>query len=255
MKKLQLLLITLVFLPLHAFAGGAETINIYSYHNHPPFVTGKEQGWTYQLAKSLNQIAGNKVHFKVQIVPRSRLNHYLKGWIQGECPAEQCRQDWIVPWVNPKWGFIKGERNNYSWLELFEDSNAILTLKDNPIRYNGPESLKGHTLAGMRGHRYVGIDALVERGEVIRIDGNRERDNILKLLRGRVDATLLPTSTINYLLQQDRELNAAGDKLRIAEHKHQIYIRHLMLPETHTDLLDLIKTVNMDFFLTEKGGE
>jgi len=220
-----------------------ETILIYSYHNHPPFVTGSYTGLTYDLADALNKQAAGRYNFQVSIVPRSRLNYYLKNWIDGKCPNDVCEQNWIVPWVNPNWGFIRGDRDNYLWHPLFTDSNVIVSLVTDSFIYNNPESLKGRVLAGMRGHRYVGIDELVTSGDITRIDGNRERDNIMKVLVNRVTATLLPNSTMQYLLENDKEIKAKAEQLKLGDEKHQIYVRHLMLPETRTDLMQLIENI------------
>jgi len=244
MRKILSFVCTIITL---AFSGLSmatpETILIYSYHNHPPFVTGSYKGLTYELAETLNKQAAGRYNFQVSIVPRSRLNYYLKNWIEGNCPEASCEQNWIVPWVNPKWGFIRGTRDNYLWHPLFTDSNVIVSLVTDSFIYNNPQSLKGRVLAGMRGHRYVGIDELVTSGEVTRIDGNRERDNIMKVLVNRVTATLLPASTMQYLLTNDKEIKAKAEQLKLADEKHQIYVRHLMLPETRTDLMQLIQAI------------
>lgn len=248
MKRMtQGLLIILLLGMSQISVAGTETISVYSYHNHPPFVTGPDSGLTFDLVKELNRKAKGKAKFKVKIVPRSRLNHNLKGWINGSCPDKGCKQNWVVPWVNPKWGFIKGGRDNYLWHELFVDSNVIISRRNDDLDYTGPQSLKGRVLAGMRGHRYVGIDDLVQSGDIQRIDGNYERDNIIKLLHSRADATLLPESTINYFLARDREIQQQAAKLKIAEQHHQRYTRFIMLPETRRDLLEIVQGSALDF--------
>jgi hypothetical protein len=196
-------------------AAQQEAITIYSYHNHPPFVTGKKSGLTYELAKQLNKQAAGRYLFEVSIIPRSRLNFYLKDWIQGACPNSECKQNWLVPWVNPKWGFIKGLRDNYLWHEQFSDANVIISRAHESWGYISPASLKGLVFAGMRGHHYVGIDDLVKSGDIKRIDGNRERDNLSKLLLQRVDATSLPRSTMAYLLENDPEIKAQAEQFKM----------------------------------------
>lgn len=223
-----------------------ETVTVYSYHNHPPFVTGPDSGYTFDLVQQLNRKADGKVRFKVSIVPRSRLNHYLKAWISGKCPDAGCKQNWMVPWVNPKWGFVKGGRDNYLWQELFTDSNVIVSRSEDAFEYTGPESLKGRVLAGMRGHRYVGIDDLVKTGDINRIDGNYERDNIIKLLRDRADATLLPASTVKYYLERDAEIRDEAPNLKVADKRHQIYTRFVMMPETREDLLKIVSDLELN---------
>ena len=220
-----------------------ENIILYSYHNHPPFVTAKGSGLTYDLADKLNILAEGKYHFQVKIVPRSRLNYFINDWINGKCPNSQCDNNWMVSWVNPKWGFIRGERDNYLWYPLFKDSNVIVSSSDSDFDYTGPDSLKGLVLAGMRGHRYVGIDDLVASGDITRIDGNRERDNLLKVLKKRVTATLLPDSTMKYLLNNDPHISEQASQFKVSATKHQLYTRYMMLPEGRSDILKLLKSV------------
>lgn len=245
--RIQVLLAVFSMVVSHFTVAAPETVTVYSYHNHPPFVTGPDSGYTFDLVRQLNREADGKVHFKVSIVPRSRLNHYLKAWISGKCPDVGCKQSWIVPWVNPKWGFIKGGRDNYLWRELFTDSNVIVSRREDRFEYTGPESLKGRALATMRGHRYVAIDDLVKTGDINRIDGNYERDNIIKLLRDRVDATLLPASTVNYYFEHDAEIQEQVSKLKVAEKHHRVYTRFVMMPETRKDLLEIVSGTDLSF--------
>lgn len=226
-------------------ASSAEQVMLYSYHNHPPFVTAKGQGLTYDLADKLNVLAAGKYQFQVKIVPRGRLNLLLKDWISGKCPTTDCSQQWLVPWVNPKWGFIRGESDNYLWHSLFTDSNVIVSNTDTAFTYEEPASLKGLVLAGMRGHRYVGIDELVASGDITRIDGNRERDNLLKVLHKRVTATLLPNSTMQYLLSNDPSIKQQASQFKISATKHQLYQRFIMLPGNREDLLTLLKSADI----------
>ncbi len=223
----------------------AQTITIYSYHNHPPFVTGQNSGLTFELARQLNEQAGDRYFFKVSIVPHERLNYLLKDWIRGACPNSDCKQNWIVPWVNPKWGFIKGGYDNYLWHEQFKDSNVILSRASERWTYLGPSSIKGLLFAGMRGHHYLEIDDFVASGDIKRIDGNRERDNILKLLYQRVDVTLLPASTVAYLLENDPKIKAQAKQIKINDKKHHKYMRYIMLPESRTSLLAFVKNIKL----------
>ena len=240
----NLFLLSLFSISLNtAAAGTPEKIMLYSYHNHPPFVTAKNQGLTYDLAEQLNTLAAGRYNFEVKIVPRSRLNYFISGWINGKCPNIECDNNWLVPWVNPKWGFSTTNANNYLWHPLFIDSNVIVSNTSNHFEYTGPESLKGGVLAGMRGHSYVGIDELVNSGEVTRIDGNRERDNLLKVLKNRVTATLLPRSTMQYFLKEDSEIKKQKNQLKVSKKVHQQYQRFIMLPSGREKVLSLLQSV------------
>ncbi|MBF0138956.1 MAG: hypothetical protein HQL74_01615 [Magnetococcales bacterium] len=247
MARLPVPLLALCFFFMAVRAHGMETpttIHLLSYHNHPPFVTGPEQGLTFDVAKSLTELAAGKWKFQVRIVPRSRLDLELKPWIQGQCTpptSAPCGDDWSVLWVNPSWGFGGPSENGFHWLKMFEDSNAIISLKESPVDYQTPESLRGLRFGGIRGHQYVGIDDLVTAGGIQRIDGNHERDNIMMLLLKRLDVLLLPTSTIHYFLTKDDAVRESAPKIHVAPVRHQYFWRHFLIPATRKDLEDLFQ--------------
>lgn len=221
----------------------AKDINVYTYHNHAPFIIDKKTGLSYDLVKFLNNNSNGAFNFKLKIVPRSRLNYNLKPWIQKECGIiKDCNSNWLVLWVNHKWGFGKDALTNFSWTKLFEDSNAIIYSKIRKINYNNPKSLVGKKLAGIAGHRYVGIDELVKEGKIIRIDGNSEELNLQKVLSNRVDVTLLPTSSFNYYLNTNKDLKS----LEKAKVSHQIYMRNIMTTTQNVELISFLQSLNFE---------
>ncbi len=179
-----------------------EKIKLYTYHNHPPFVTGDGKGLSFDVEKLLNKQAQGRIVFNIHIVPRSRLNVHLMDWIQGKClsPTSSCDKNWGLLWVNQKWGFGKNPDENFGWVPILKDSNAIISSTNKKITYDTPDSLIGHRFGGIRGHRYIGIDSLVKNRTVSRIDGHRERDNTITLSQNRVEVILLPTSTIHLFI-------------------------------------------------------
>ena len=254
------LILVALFANIPASYAEGKTVRLLSYHNHPPFVTGDKQGLIFDIAESLNRHAAGKWRFSVRIVPRSRLNLELAAWTQDKCDQPQskteCNDDWSTLWVNPSWGFGKNAKKNFRWVKIFQDSNAIISHRDSPIEYKGPESLEGLRFGAMRGHRYTGIDNLVKLEQIQRIDSNKERDNVLMLLMKRLDVILLPTSTIDYFLNKDATLRAAKDKIYSAPTKHQHYWRYFMLPGSRPDLEEFyqewLQTVG---FFREASGE
>ena len=222
-------------------SAAAEVVHLLSYHNHPPFVTAPGVGETYQLAAKLNAAAPTGWHFEVELLPRMRLNQRLQSWIGGDCPAPSCADNWIVPWVNPQWGFRPKGGDPYAWQAQMDDANVIVSRQAAPIDYQTPSSLDGKILAGIRGHHYVGIDERVASGQIKRIDSNVERDNLLMLLYGRVDAVLLPSSTVRYLLQRDPLLRDRATEFYLAPIAHQRYTRSIMLPAGRTDLQQMVR--------------
>ncbi|MBF0160996.1 MAG: transporter substrate-binding domain-containing protein [Magnetococcales bacterium] len=234
---------------LHVFSAAQadpRKIDLLTYHNHPPFVTEQAQGLSYELLNLLNQQAPDRFLFELRILPRNRLNVQLADWLQGRCAKEKqpaCHEDWGVLWVNPAWGFSAGPEKRFLWIPMVKDSNAIISRRQDPVPYNGPESLFGKRLGGIRGHTYLGIDTAVQANKITRLDGDSERDNVLKLVKHRVDVILMPSSTIHYFLTQDAELTPLASELYIAANKHQSFIRHTMLPPGQKELEQLFKTL------------
>jgi len=220
---------------------GAQDINVYTYHNHAPFIIDKQSGLSHDLIQYLNNKAKGDYTFKLKVVPRSRLNYILKPWINKECGrTRECASNWLVLWVNPKWGFGKDSLSNFSWTGLFEDSNAIIYSKSRKVKYTSPNSLVGKKLAGIAGHRYVGIDDLVAGEKIKRIDGNSEEINLQKVLSNRVDVTLLPSSSFNYYLNNNDNLQELA-KAKVA---HQVYMRNIMTTTKNTSLIQFLKKQN-----------
>lgn len=219
----------------------ATEITVYTYHNHPPFITGKNSGLTYDLVNILEKELPS-YDFKVKVVPRKRLNVMLKPWINKKCYDSGCDKNWMLPWVNQVWGFGKDSRTNFSWNALFEDANVIVSNINNKIDYKEPASLIGKKFAGIGGHRYLGIDALAKEKKLQRINGTNEKKNLLKLLEGRVDATLLPKSTMMYILKNNTRFDG---KFFIAPTVHQSYERNIMSPSNNKALFNALQKVNL----------
>ena len=220
---------------------GTEEINVYTYHNHAPFIIKKTEGLSHDLIKHLNDNSNGEYIFKLKVVPRNRLNYTLKPWINKECGVtKECASNWLVLWVNHKWGFGQDSLTNFSWTNLFEDSNAIIYTKDKRIHYTNPNSLIGTKLAGISGHKYVGIDPLVKEGKIKRINGNNEEINLHKLLSKRVDVTLLPNSSFNYYVQHNDNLK----NLEKSKIPHQKYMRNIMTTSKNTQLIKFLQKID-----------
>ncbi|WP_163830848.1 amino acid ABC transporter substrate-binding protein [Spartinivicinus ruber] len=87
--------------------------------------------------------------------------------------------------------------------------------------------------------KYTAVNGL---GIVIirkRIDGDHERNNLKILLRGRVDFTLLPTSTINYLV---KELSL-HDQVYLAPKKHTTFHRMFLIPKNRKDIEEFLTRI------------
>lgn len=239
MKKIFLLL-TLVFC---IFSFAKEKFVVYTYHNHSPFINAKQSGLSYDLIDYLNN--NSKFSFELKIVPRSRLNYILKPWKDKSCGKnKKCDKNWMVLWVNHKWGFGKDSLENFAWVPLLQDSNVIISSSKEKFNYTKPEDLIGKKLVGMSGHRYVGIDDLVNEGKIKRINGNTEVENLQVVLSNRVDATLLPKSTFIYY----QKINDKFKSLYASKISHQDYMRNIMTTPKNEELLKYLNSLDFTNF-------
>ena len=113
-----------------------------------------------------------------------------------------------------------------------------MSRSDRAIVYEGPESLSGMTMGGLKGHRYVGIDDYIQETNAIRrVDADRHLDNFRKLLRDRVEVTLTPESTALYLIARE---GLTAD-LFLSPNPHSRYDRRLFVTGGRQDILDDIE--------------
>jgi hypothetical protein len=202
----------------------------------------KNNGLSIELVNFLNKKAEGKFTFELKVVPRSRLNYILKPWIQDECnKSKACNNQWAVLWVNPKWGFGKKPLKTFAWTPLLDDSNVIISSKKAPFEYTKPQDLISKRFAGIKGHKYVGIDALVQEGKIERIDSLSETDNLNVVLASRVDATLLPASAFAYYQKNNKKF----ENLYMAKTPHQTYMRNVMVPINNKELHAFLQSLDL----------
>lgn len=209
-----------------AFSAGlaaAADVTLYTYHAEPPFVTGDGKGLTHELADYLNKKTGGNPKFKVSVMPRSRVDQAVQGADFKDA----------VPWVFPVW-FKDKDKTNYLWSEpLFPDENIVVSTPAKKIDFAGPESLKGSSFGGVLGHNYAGIDDLVKAGQIERTDANNEETNLKKVASGRVDATLLPASSANFLFPD----LGIESKVYVSKTPQSKYTRHVLVSKKNPELL------------------
>jgi ABC-type amino acid transport substrate-binding protein len=180
----------------------------------------------------LNKKSKGNPNFKIEVVSRAQLDKVVAS------------PDFsgAVAWVAPAW-FKDKDKTTYLWSNpVIEDANVVLSNASQKIEYKDPSSLKGKQLGGITGHKYAGIDDLVSAGEIKREDADKERTNLRKLEAGRIEATLLPLSTANYLLN---EMNLAS-KLFIAPTPHSSYTRHVFVSKKSPEVQKLVNDAIAD---------
>lgn len=205
----------------------AEEIEILTYHTHAPFITAESTGLTYDLAEYLTDKSMGKYRFQVLPMSRTRVDRLLQDHVRG-----------IVPWVNPHW-FDDGDETLYLWTEniLMTDGNAVISSIDNPLEYEGPDSVRNLRFGGVRGHHYLHIDDLVESGAVARLDNENHVYNFRMLIKDRIDFTITPLRGAQYMI---RKFNMEHD-LFISEKLHSSYVRKIIIPDKDVELLEFLE--------------
>lgn len=207
----------------------AADLTLYTYHANPPFVTGDGKGLTYELADYMTKKSKGALTVKVSVLPRARVDQAVQGADFKDA----------VPWVFPVW-FKDKDKTNYLWSEpLFSDENIVVSTTVKKIEFSGPDSLKGASFGGVLGHNYSGIDDLVKAGQINREDAQNEETNLKKVASGRVDATLLPGSSANFLVPQ----LGIADKIHVSANPQSRYTRHLLVAKSNPEALKQINAV------------
>ncbi|MGK0291030.1 MAG: polar amino acid transport system substrate-binding protein [bacterium] len=171
--------------------GKVPMITAWNYYLAPPFVESGRSGLAFDFVKLLNKELGNQFHFRLEIVPRARLNKYLKN-----------RQKGIVLFVNWAW-MGKNAKKKYLWTpRVLEDRNEIISLVTKKVVYKGPHSLKGLRFGAIRGRKYKELSTLMSSNVIKRRDLNNEKQIFRMLLANRIDVTRLPYSLTVALLKR-----------------------------------------------------
>ena len=209
-------LFTLLFVMAGSAAAAETRVGVFTYHTHPPFVTGQQQGLTYDLARYLSDKSDGRYVFKVSEMSRPRINKSITK-----------EQSAIVPWVNPVW-FGDKEETKHTWTAgaLMTDGNAVVTRSDTALDYNGPASIDGMVLGGLKGHRYSGLDDYIEQSaSTRRVDADSHTVNFRKLLDKQTDVMLIPKSGALFVIKQKQ----IEDQVYISPTPHSSYARRVMV--------------------------
>lgn len=202
-------------LSLSNFSAANTTIELWTYYTFPPFTTdqGQQQGLSFDFAGLLNQ-QNSGLTFETRYLPRPRINAYLDE-----------QEDAVILWVNPIW-FGDADRKKYRWTApVIQDRNEVISHADKKLEFTGPESLFGLKLGTTRGHKYKNLDAHIQSGEIKGEEAVKEEANLKKLIAGRIDATIMPTSGAAYLINRD----GLHGKLYMSSAPHQEYARHILI--------------------------
>ena len=202
-----------------AAPAGADTIvKAYNSYRGPPYVDGNG-GLAPDLVRYVNHKLEGRYTLQLVTLPRRQLNQLMEapGGFEG-----------VALFLSP--AFIGDvPRKRFHWSPAFlDDSNAIVSRIDNPVRYEGPASLVGLRFAGIYGNRYPGIDEYVGKS-LTPSNAPDAMSNLRKLVAGEADFTVMPISSFRYLRRQmDREKLPLG-QLHVGDKPFSQFGRHFVL--------------------------
>ncbi|ABV36994.1 conserved hypothetical protein [Shewanella sediminis HAW-EB3] len=207
----------------------SRVITLWNYYLSPPFQISGDEGLAFDFVNLLNDEFRGRFVFRLDSLPRARLNKYLAEQKQG-----------LVLFVNWRW-MGDGAEANYLWTPpLWQDRNEVISSIENKVVFDGPESLKGLTLVAVRGRKYKSLEPLFARSEITRFNVNREEQALALLLKSRGDLTIQPRSVVMFLLN---ELNLQN-KIYLSPTPFFSFTRHIMLTpgliELHPELSEFV---------------
>ncbi len=205
----------LVFL-VSVTAVAAEDIRLLTYHAAPPFIINRDNrtGLTYDLADILTNNSAGRYRFVVDDLPRKRLDLILSQIDVA-----------VVPWANPAW-FDDKKRERFLWSDGYlNDSNALLSPASNPFEYSGPQSLVGKSISGLLGSRWAGIDELVAKGQVHRINFSNYFSAMRMIQHGRSDVALIPSPIARHFTASKK----LSGLIHFSSLPHSQFFRHFLI--------------------------
>lgn len=227
----------LCLLSYNGFANNNKMrINVIEYHDQPPFIINKvdKKGLSFDIVNSLNAKSENFL-YQLSILPKKRAQLTIADWINGNCfESTTCDENWVMLWTNPQWGWGKNAKENYLWLPIFSDYDAIVSHVDANINFVNARSLIGFSFGGIAGHHYQGIDELVAAKKIVRNDTYDEETLILRVLKKRVDCIALQKSALTFYLTGRYAPDVK--KLRVSQQHYQHFIASSMFPPQRADL-------------------
>ncbi|MYN02397.1 transporter substrate-binding domain-containing protein [Pseudoduganella sp. DS3] len=206
-------------------AAASTVVKAYNSYGGAPYVEGK-RGLAPDLIAYVNRKLEGRYRLQLVNLTRRDLNQLM------EAPSGFVG---VALFLAPIFiGDVPQKR--FHWSPPFlDDSNAIISRLENPVRYDGPASLVGLRFAGIYGNRYTGIDEYVGKG-IPRSNAYDAMSNLRRLARGEADFTVMPLSSFRYLRRQmDREKLPVG-QLHVGDKPFNQFGRHFVLAPGNSEL-------------------
>ncbi|PKI13040.1 hypothetical protein [Colwellia sp. 12G3] len=212
-------------------------VMVYVYHLQPPLIIDLEskRGLYFEFVERLNKLS-DKYEFEVAYIPRKRIERMLDSQsMQG-----------VLLGVNPIWFKDKNE-TRYLWTSsIINDRDEMVSLRTKPIEFNGPDSLAGKIIGGVRGFYYYGINELVSADRANRVDTVSEPDLLTMLIKQRVEIAIIGSLTFDYMVKK----NNWQEKFYLSNTPHDIFERKILTPlnmnNVHRHLQKLTSIIKQD---------
>ncbi len=204
-------------------------VQVWSYYESLPFKTNESgEGLSQDFVDLLNQ--HNVYNFKLEALPRVRLNYYLSQKHAG-----------IVLFVNWTW-MGENSKQDYFWSDpLLHDRNEIISSVNDPVQYLGPNSLVGKSFAAIRGRKYAGLDTLLNQNKIHRQQVYNESSVLMLISSGRVQTS----SMARTLLMPQIKKHKLKGQIFFSDKPLFSFTRHIMtsrsLPKVHEFIQGVIK--------------
>ncbi|MDN3922953.1 substrate-binding periplasmic protein [Roseateles violae] len=171
----------------------SRELPLYNYQTEAAYAAWTPGGLTPQLAHWLTELSGGRYRFVPTQLPRPRLDRLLAG------------EAWtgVLAWSNPRWiGDPQRQRFRWSGL-LLRDLKLLVSHRERPVDYRGPDSLAGQRLGTVRSHRYGPLAEAMAAGRIQYEAVSDEESNLAKLQRRRIDATFISAVALLRLRRLD----------------------------------------------------
>jgi hypothetical protein len=181
-----------------AAAQSGPTVPAYNYYLDPPFVSD-QGGLAQELVDYLNLKLAGEYRLKLVNEPHARVTRARLN--------EPATFGGIVLFAHPR--FVDDpQQTRFLWTPgMFKDSAVLVFSGATAPPVKELTALTGKLLGGIPEHRYKGLDEMVAKGALRRLDSSSESVNLKLLEKGRIDFTLMGASTFNALRD---ELQLAG---------------------------------------------
>ncbi|WP_171014171.1 transporter substrate-binding domain-containing protein [Chitinivorax sp. B] len=212
-------------------ANAAKSVSAYNTYLYSPFVM-PQGGLAAELVDYLNARLTGRYQLQLQHLPRTRL---VRGLLKN--PTQF---DGVVLFLTPRFVEDIGEQH-FLWTRgMFSDGNVLL--------FRGPQSptiatlndLQGMRFGGVAESHYQGLDELVAKGLLIRMDTTSMPINLKLVIAGRIDFTLGVESA---LLAVAREQALSGSLIVVRPPWDPPFNRRILIGQQQPELAKLLADI------------